>query len=61
MNGAYFQFGDLRKTSLELAIESASLFGGDYALATDAVVSRAESYFEFLTTERVWGNPKIPS
>ena len=47
MNGVYRPFGDIRKAALELAIESASMYGDD----TDAVVARAESYFLFLTKD----------
>jgi len=47
VNGVYQSYGDIRKTALELAIESAALHSAD-SLATDAVVARAELYFLFL-------------
>lgn len=40
--GAYFSYGELRQTALELAIGSAD------DVATDAIVARANAYFQFL-------------
>jgi hypothetical protein len=47
VNGVYQSFGEIRRTALELAIESASLHNTE-SLATEAVIGRAESYFLFL-------------
>jgi hypothetical protein len=47
VNGVYQAFGEVRKTALQLAIESAALHSVE-SLATDEVVARAESYFLFL-------------
>ena len=47
MNGVYQPYGEMRKTALELAIESAALHSVE-AMDTDSVVTRAESYFLFL-------------
>lgn len=47
MNGVYSEFVELRKLSLTLAIDSAENF------STDAVVKRAEAYFQFLMKDRV--------
>lgn len=45
VNGIYQQFGEVRRTALQLAIDSAEDF------ATDAVVDRAEAFFQFLTRD----------
>ena len=45
--GVYQPYGDVRKTALELAIESAAMHNLE-SMDTDAVVARAESYFLFL-------------
>jgi hypothetical protein len=42
MEGTYYKFGELRKTALQMAIDSADDFG------IDQIVSRAESYYLFL-------------
>jgi hypothetical protein len=47
MSGVYRAFGEIRRTALELAIESASLHGVG-SLETESVIGRAESYFLFL-------------
>lgn len=41
--GMYFSHGDLRKTALEMAIDST------VTTDTDAVIARADAYFRFLT------------
>lgn len=54
MSGVYQSFGELRRVSLELAIESAEDF------STEAVVSRADSFFQFLVKDDPGENSKIP-
>lgn len=46
VNGAYFSHGELRHVALAMAIDSADDF------STDAIVSRAESYFQFLMADQ---------
>ena len=45
VNGIYQRFGEVRRTALQLAIDSAEDF------ATEAVVDRAEAFFQFLTRD----------
>lgn len=54
VDGIYRSFGELRRVALELAIESADDLG------TDAVVSRADSFFRFLISTDNSANFKNP-